>query len=412
MKEQRFKEQQALIDKLNELRQSSDVEQWQARIDKLEGRLTQLQVREYELTKNAGRQLYQARHAELARLASAPTPRLRSLGLDVLSFPKFDGSTSTQPLAVLIACRAFDASYAWLGREQALPRSSPFDRTLPVNDLDLHFERDYYWPEPELQLLQFTLRARARTPAEERLALIINGLLATNASTHQAYVNLIEGRSDIGLLARPPSADELKLAKDKGVELETAPCALDALVFLVNEKNPVRNLTTPEIRYIYSHQDSNWKSYGGRERAITAYQRDANSGSQELMRSLVMKDLTLYKPAGRNSPPRQLITTLMSGVYLQLTTDEDGIGYSVFYYERYMSGSAQTRTIAVDGVEPTYESIRRRKYPYVSDVLVVTRKGIAADLPAKRLRDWLLSPEGQAVVRESGYVPLSVAGER
>jgi phosphate transport system substrate-binding protein len=72
-----------------------------------------------------------------------------------------------------------------------------------------------------------------------------------------------------------------------------------------------------------------------------------------------------------------------------------------------MSGSPRTRTIAVDGVEPTYETIRQRKYPYTTEVFVVTRKGIVPTDPAARLRNWLLSPEGQSVVRESGYVPLA-----
>ncbi len=97
----------------------------------------------------------------------------------------------------------------------------------------------------------------------------------------------------------------------------------------------------------------------------------------------------------------------MSSVFLKLTSDKEGLAYSVHYYERFMSGSPRTRTIAVDGVEPTFESIRQRKYPHTTEVFVVTRKGIDPTGPTARLRDWLRSPEGQSVVRESGYVPLS-----
>src|SRR4029453_17694242 len=112
-------------------------------------------------------------------------------------------------------------------------------------------------------------------------------------------------------------------------------------------------------------------------------------------------------------PQRHLsmIGSGMIGIFLELTQNRLGLGYSVYYYERFMSGSPRTRVIAVDGVEPTYETIRDRKYPYTCDVLVVTRKGLDANAPAIRLRDWLRSPEGQTVVRESGYVP-STARER
>ena len=101
----------------------------------------------------------------------------------------------------------------------------------------------------------------------------------------------------------------------------------------------------------------------------------------------------------------------MIGIYLALNSNKHGVGYSVFYYEQLMSGSPKTKAIAVDGIEPTYETIRDRKYPYTCEVFVVTRKGLDENAPARRLRDWLRSPEGQAVVRESGYVPYT-ASER
>lgn len=124
------------------------------------------------------------------------------------------------------------------------------------------------------------------------------------------------------------------------------------------------------------------------------------------MRNLVMQDIPL--PTLKNDRVgRSIVGSSMSSVYLKLTADENGLGYSVFYYEQFMIGSARTKLIAVDGVEPTTETIRTRKYPYATEVFVVTRAGIDKDSSPAKLRDWLLSPEGQAVVLESGYVPLA-----
>lgn len=271
------------------------------------------------------------------------------------------------------------------------------------------FRRFFGEPEPEAALLEFTLQARTDTIATERLGAIINGLLATNASTNQAYINIIEGRSDVGLLARPPSDEELALARVQGVELATQPCALDAFVFIVNSSNGVAGLTTAQIQDIYSGKTKSWKKVGGNDRPITAFQREESSGSQQLMRRLVMKEIPLEVPVEKYKGVPRLIGRLMSSTFLELTDAEDGIGYSVYYYERYMSGSPRTRTIAVDGVEPNAETIASRKYPFVSEVLVVTRKGDKKDSPAARLRDWLLSPEGQSIVSESGYIPLTPA---
>ena len=412
MKELRQREQEPLNKRVSELRGTGPVAEWESRIEKLHKQANELRQEDFRQAKEAGRRLFQERHAALAKTSPTQTPQLRALGLSVLDYPRVDGSTSTQPLAALIACRCFGAPYAWEGREQKLPRTSRFDHSLPVSDLDLFLDSQYSNGEPELVLLEFWLRAKGTTLAQQRLALIINGLLAANSSTHQAYVNLIEGQSELGLLARPPSEDELDLARMRGVALDVRPCALDAFVFLVNERNAVGNVTLGQIRNIYAGQIRNWREVGGAVKPVTAYQREENSGSQELMKSLVMKELPLAKPSGEFQYPPQLIGRLMSSTFLQLTQNEDGIGYSVYYYEQFMSGSQRTRTIAVDGVEPNFENIRARKYPLVSEVLVVTRRGIEASSPAGRLRDWLLSREGQAVVRESGYVPLAQGQER
>jgi len=218
-------------------------------------------------------------------------------------------------------------------------------------------------------------------------------------------LNLIEGKCELGLVARGPSPDELELARTKDVELDVVPCALDAFVFIVNEENPVRNLTTRHLRDIYAGKIKDWAEVGGAKGEITAYQREENSGSQQLMRELVMKDVPFERRKDSGHVPG-LVRHLMSSVFLALTEDASGLAYSVYYYERFMSGSPRTRTIAVDGVEPTFKTIQNRKYPHVAEVFAVTRKGIDQDAPASRLRNWLLSPEGQAVVRESGYVPI------
>jgi phosphate transport system substrate-binding protein len=367
---------------------------WQSRINHLNYQLERLNYEANRRAVERDKHAAEARHLELKEFQPQQTPRLRALGFDVLNYPQVDGSTSTQPLAALIACRQFGIDYAWLGRSQRWP-SVPGGPRPPRR-------------EDEAELVEFTLRAVANNPREERLAAIINGLLATNASTHDAYVNLIEGKRDIALIARSPSPLELDLARAKGVELDALPCALDAFVFIVNGDNPVRGLTAAQLRAIYSHAIVDWQAVGGTPGKIVAYHREENSGSEELMRTLVMAG------TGFRTPPRgsaEIAGSGMAGVFLHLTNEKQGIGYSVHYYERYMAGRHRTRVISVDGVEPKHETIRDRKYPYTCDVLVVIRKDLEEDAPARKLRDWIRSPEGQAVVRESGYVP-NTAQER
>ena len=218
--------------------------------------------------------------------------------------------------------------------------------------------------------------------------------------THPGYVALSERRADFCLLARRPSAAEQAAAKERSVTFDVRPVALDAFVFLAHRANPVKGLSTEQLKKIYTLDILDWKEVGGHDRPIRAYQRNETSGSQQLMRSVFVKGTPIRKPG------RGLVRDGMGGPFGALTGDQDGIAYSVYFYEHFMAASPYTRALAVDGVEPTSETIRSRKYPYVTEVYAVIRKDEPEDSGARKLRDWLLSGEGQAVVAESGYVPL------
>jgi phosphate transport system substrate-binding protein len=340
------------------------------------------------------------------------------MGFTPLDYPRVDGSTSTHPLGVIVACKMLDCPYRWAGVGRYAGRWFSADEGIDYHDLHL------FTPMPATaramppghQTTSFSLvsyrpvatSGQPETRAGSRLSTIINRMLTAHAGTHGAYVNVIEGQSDLALVARRPSADELARAEEKGVALDLDPIALDAFVFLVHHRNPVTNLSAKQIRDIYGGRLKSWQEVGGPDERIRAYQRNPNSGSQELMESLVMKGAAMMKPeSGRT---RSLVHNSMGGPYIALTHDQQGMAYSVYYYEHYMAASPNTRTLAVDGVQPSYETILNRSYPYVAEVYVVTRKGLDSNAGAARMRAWLLTDEGQAVVRESGYVQASTPG--
>lgn len=76
--------------------------------------------------------------------------------------------------------------------------------------------------------------------------------------------------------------DELKEAD---AQLEQKPIGRDALVFIVNEENPVKSLTRQQLKDIYAGKITNWKEVGGDDLDIVAFQRSEDSGSQTLFKS-------------------------------------------------------------------------------------------------------------------------------
>lgn len=145
---------------------------------------------------------------------------------------------------------------------------------------------------------------------------------------------------------------------------------------------------------------TSWKALGGPDRPIVAYQRDATSGSQVEMEQLVMRGRPM-----REGPDIRVAMT-MFGPFNAIRHDPNGIGYSYHYYERFMAVVPEVATIAIDGVRAEPATIAAGRYPLMTFVYLAHRADLPAGSAGARLRDWLLTPAGQAVVAESGYVPL------
>jgi phosphate transport system substrate-binding protein len=278
--------------------------------------------------------------------------------ITVENYPRVDGSTSTLPLNMLIACTLMEIPCVWMQGFEGYMHLAP-DLTASEGDF------------PTI----------------------------TTSGTHGAYVSLITGESDLILVARRPSGDELHSANVAGVQLIPKPIALDAFVFILSDENPVENLTTRQIQDIYTGKLTNWQAVGGPDLDIHPYQRNPNSGSQELMVKLVMKDLPMI-----DAP--EMVLPMMMAPFYALSSDPLGISYSVYYFEEFMAGIEKVKLCAVDGVMPSYESIHSGDYPYITEVYAVVRDGLDPQSPAYQLWAWLLSPGGQEVVAESGYIPV------
>ena len=100
------------------------------------------------------------------------------------------------------------------------------------------------------------------------------------------------------------------------------------------------------------------------------------------------------------------IALTMFGPFNAIRHDATGIGYSYHYYERFMAVLPEVATLAIDGVTADPATIAAGRYPLGTFVYLAHRADLPAGSAAARLRDWLRTPAGQAVIAESGYVPL------
>jgi phosphate transport system substrate-binding protein len=226
--------------------------------------------------------------------------------------------------------------------------------------------------------------------------------LAEFSKTSQSFRNLMNGDADILIVAEPAASvyDEMAAANFK---YEKSPIATDALVFMVNASNPVDNLTTEQVQKIYTGEITNWKQVGGSDTKIEAFQRNAESGSQSLMVKLVMKDLKMA------TPPEGYSISEMEGL-ITAVKNFDGtasaIGYTVYYYADDMQMAKGLKILSIDGVKPGDDTIASKAYPFLNPYYTVIAAKEPEGSPARVMYSWLLSPEGQNLIKTEGYVPV------
>ncbi len=228
------------------------------------------------------------------------------------------------------------------------------------------------------------------------------GIGGQHNTTPDAYENLCSRVASV-IFVTTPAPEDLAIAQEAGVELEVIPVVREALVLLNNTENPVSSLTQAQLRDIYTGKITNWKEVGGEDALIMPYQRDTRSGSQSVFLQTLMKD-TPPKP-----PLKDLLTDSMGRLIDQISSYDNAknaLGYSMYYYVTRMYTSATLRVLAVDGVQPSAETIASGEYPLGTHYYAVLRKDTPEDAPERALIRWLLSEEGQRVAVQAGYVAM------
>ena len=194
-----------------------------------------------------------------------------------------------------------------------------------------------------------------------------------------------------------------KELQEANVELEQKPIGVDALVFIVNEDNPVQALTQQQLRDIYAGKITNWKDVGGKDQEIVAFQRGEDSGSQTLFKKLLIQGGELMTPPSELAPAAmgELVDSIAD-----YNNSANAIGFSVYYYIDQMYSKPGLRLLAVDGVTPSNDTLADGSYPLCNDFYAVIHPDAAADSPERRLYDWLDTDAGQDCIKKSGYVAV------
>jgi len=168
---------------------------------------------------------------------------------------------------------------------------------------------------------------------------------------------------------------------------------------------------------------TNWADLGGNYGRIIPFSRNPHSGSQALMDNLVM-DGQAVNPALRNYEIGAMAEMISSVSYpfdifagQRFGTYEFGLGYTVYFFLRQiqqLQGDSgwhmpPVKPLELEGILPSHETILSGEYQLATRYYAVVRADSLQDNSARRIAEWLLTPEGQDTVHSAGIGRL-IAG--
>ncbi|RVT78383.1 phosphate ABC transporter substrate-binding protein [Flavobacterium sufflavum] len=207
---------------------------------------------------------------------------------------------------------------------------------------------------------------------------------------------LLNGSTEIANASRPIKPAEVQKLKAKfktqGIEI---PCAKDGLSVFLNKSNKVSELSIQQLGDIYSGKVTNWKEVGGDDAKIRLYGRESSSGTFEFFREHVVKGD--FAANVQTLPGTAAIVNAVS-------KDKYSIGYGGAAYAEGVKDCKVKKDAKSKGVLPTAATIKNKTYPIARYLYMYLKSKPTGE--TKAFIDWILSPEGQKLVVETGYFPV------
>lgn len=319
---------------------------------------------------------------------------------------KKTGISLISVIAILVLCVLIIVGIMYYKSTSKKDENTEINNTVISNQEEINSEEKFSLTKEEYPKVD---GATAMRPMSVEIAKAVIGMTDDEAdnfivhnTTAQAYQNLIDKKTDL-IFVSEPSDDILNTAKNANVEFEMVGIGRDGFVFVVNKENKVESLTIEQIQKIYTGEITNWSEVGGENEEIVAYQREANSGSQNLMEKMVMKDLKMAEA------PTELMISNMEGLIDEVASysnSKSSIGYSIYLYAKEQYVKDSIKFLSINGIYPTDETIADGTYPLSKIVYAIYRKDEPENSTVRQLVNWLLTEEGQKVVEAGGYTKI------
>ncbi len=220
----------------------------------------------------------------------------------------------------------------------------------------------------------------------------------TGGGSGTGIAALINGTTDICASSRDMQQKEKDEAKTKNVSPVEKAIAYDGIAIVVHPDNPIKEVTMEQLKKIYTGAYTNWKELGGPDQPIAALSRESNSGTYVFFQEHVLSK--------ENYAPTVKLMPASSSIVQSVSSDKWSIGYVGLGYTK--EGNIKVIPVKKDAnaaaVMPSHETVLNKTYP-IARPLYLYFNGEPAN-NNKVFLEFAMSPEGQKIVEETGYITL------
>ncbi|HSV30986.1 MAG TPA: PstS family phosphate ABC transporter substrate-binding protein [Atribacteraceae bacterium] len=202
---------------------------------------------------------------------------------------------------------------------------------------------------------------------------------------------LVDGIATIAQSSRKIRQSEIDKATERGINIVKIEIAKDALSAVVHPSNPLEDISIDTLQKIYMGELTHWKELNGWDKEMVIISRDTASGTFEVWNEHVLR--------GKELTPIALRLPSNAGIRAEVTGNPHAIGYLGMGYV-----TEAVKALRVDGVDPVMENVLDGDYPIARGLFYYVAGEPEGAL--RRFIDFILSPEGQRIVAEEGFIPL------
>lgn len=209
---------------------------------------------------------------------------------------------------------------------------------------------------------------------------------------------LINGTTDIASASREMKGSEKDEAKTNGNEAVENLVALDGIAIAINPENPVQDFTMTQLKDIFTGKKTSWKDFGGPDQKIIILSRESSSGTYQFFQEHVL--------AKENYAQTALLMPATSAIIDSVAQDKWAIGYVGLGYAAEAGSRIKVVPVKKDdaspAVMPSEATVKDKSYPIARALYLYTKTTSTSDVT--KFIDFVLSPDGQNIVKEAGYI--------